>query len=192
MPPPATTLVLDGIWGRPKRFTPLIEMIRERCGPAELFYYDCSGLVIFERLGLQLAAKVRQIGGPVNLVGFSMGGLVVRAAHLVDPTLPLHRVAFLNSPLKGSWLACLCPFGAMRQMRPYDSFMKRIANTDWDVPTLSTWCPGDTMVIPGRSARCPTAQQTIRCAVPMHVWPMWSRGIWRQVVDFLSQPARCD
>jgi hypothetical protein len=40
--------MLDGIWGRPRRFEPLMEMIRRICGPAEMFRYDSSGLVPFE------------------------------------------------------------------------------------------------------------------------------------------------
>jgi pimeloyl-ACP methyl ester carboxylesterase len=185
------TLMLDGIWGRPKRFEGLIEMLREQCGPAEIFHYDSSGRVPFEQLGTQLAEEIRRRDQPVNLIGFSMGGLVVRAAHLLDPTLPIRKAAFLNSPHGGSLLAYVCPIGGIRQIRPSDSFIQRLKRVEWAIPTLATWCPWDTMVIPGRSARMSGAQEMICCAVPIHTWPIFSGGIWRRVVRFFGPTADC-
>jgi hypothetical protein len=180
------TFLLDGFIGRPQRFEKLLRMIRVRCGPAEIFRYDSTGRTRFETLGAQLADEIRRRNRPVNLIGFSMGGLVVRAAHLHDPLLPIQRAVLMNSPLRGSLLAYALPIGGIRQMRPSDEFLERIKNARWDVPTLVTWCPGDTAVIPGRSARWPAAQETICCAVPMHIWPVYSPGIHRRVVEFLA------
>jgi triacylglycerol lipase len=181
-----STLLLDGIWARPKRFEPLLEMLRGKCGPAEIFHYDSSGLRSFEELGSQLVAEIRRRDEPVNLIGFSMGGLVIRAAHLLDPSLPIRRAAFLNSPHEGSLLAYMFPFGGIRQIRPTDDFIRKLRRVEWDIPTLATWCPVDTMVVPGRSAKWWQAQQTICCSVPLHVWPIFSRSIWRSVVEFFS------
>jgi hypothetical protein len=115
-----------------------------------------------------------------------MGGLVVRAAHLLDQTLPIRRAVFLNSPIEGSWLAYAFPFGGIRQIRPSDQFIRQFRKVKWDIPTLATWCPLDTMVIPGRSARWHQAQETVSCAIPIHIWPIHSRGIWQRVVRFLQ------
>ena len=180
------TLLLDGIFGRPWRFEKLLREIRKTCGPAEIFHYSATGMMRFEELGERLAKEIRKLDQPVNLIGFSMGGLVIRAAHLHDPTLPIHRAVLMNSPLHGSLLAYALPIGGIRQMRPSDEFLRRVKNTPWNIPTLVTWCPGDTAVIPGRSARLPQAQQTICCSVPMHIWPVYSPGIRRKVVEFLS------
>jgi pimeloyl-ACP methyl ester carboxylesterase len=183
------TLMLDGIWGRPKRFDGLLQMLRASCGPAEIFHYDSSGRVSFEELGSQLAEEIRRRDQRVNLIGFSMGGLVVRAAHLLERSLPIRRAAFLNSPHAGSLLAYLFPVGGIRQIRPSDRFIQRLKRVEWKIPTLATWCPCDTMVIPGRSARLSEAQETICCAIPMHTWPIFSGYIWRRVVRFLSDDA---
>jgi hypothetical protein len=180
------TLLLDGFIGRPWRWEKLLRTIRQRVGPAEIFHYDMSGRSRFETLGAQLAAQIRRHDQPVNLIGFSMGGLVIRAAHLHDPTLPIQRAVLLNSPLRGSLLAYALPIGGIRQMRPSDEFLRRVKNTPWNIPTLVTWCPGDTAVIPGRSARWPAAQETICCSVPMHIWPVYSPGIHRRIVEFLA------
>src|SRR5258708_5286823 len=92
----AHTLLLDGIWGRPRRFAPLQRLLETRCGPTEVFHYDSSGRVPLDVLGGKLADVIRQKNEPVNIVGFSMGGLVIRAAHWLDGSLPIHRVAFVN------------------------------------------------------------------------------------------------
>jgi hypothetical protein len=180
------TLMLDGIWGRPWRFEPLMDMIRRRVGPAEMFHYQSSGRVQFEKLGAELAKEIRRRNSPVHLIGFSMGGLVVRAAHMLEPNLPIRKAVFLNSPHAGSLLAYAFPFGGIRQIRPRDRFIRRLREVEWNIPTLATWCPLDTMVIPGRSARWNRAEETITCALPVHIWPIHSREIWRRVVEFLT------
>lgn len=180
------TLMLDGIWGRPRRFEPLMQTIRQTIGPAEMFLYNSSGLIQFEQLGAELAAEIRRRNCPVNLIGFSMGGLVVRAAHMLDKDLPIQKAVFLNSPHDGSILAYAFPFGGIRQIRPSDRFIQQIRAVEWNIPTLATWCALDTMVIPGRSARWHRAQETISCAVPLHVWPIHSKRIWKRTVQFLA------
>jgi triacylglycerol lipase len=130
--------------------------------------------------------EIHRCNQPVNLIGFSMGGLVIRAAHLIDPHLPIRRAAFLNSPHEGSILAYALPWQGIKQIRPSDSFIQRLKTAEWDVPTLVSWCPFDTMIVPARSARLKGADETICCAVPVHVWPIFSRRIWRRVVSFLS------
>jgi triacylglycerol lipase len=181
------TLMLDGIWGRPRRFEGLLQMLRERVGPAEIFHYDSSGRVSFDELGRQLAEEIARYDRPVNLIGFSMGGLVIRAAHLIDPNLPIQRAAFLNSPHGGSILAYALPWQGIRQIRPANPFIQQLKTAEWNVPTLVSWCPFDTMVVPASSARWKRADETICCAVPIHVWPIFSRNIWRRVVKFLGE-----
>jgi triacylglycerol lipase len=183
----ARTLLIDGIWAPPsRRYDALAALIEERCGPTQKYYYNSSGNVRFADLGRQLADEIRRLDEEVNVVGFSMGGLIIRAAHLVDPTLPLRRAAFLNSPHSGSWLSWLLPLRGIRQMRPGSEFMRQLRDAPWDIPTLVTWCPLDLMVFPGTSARWDKAQETICCRVPAHIWPIRSRSIHRRVARFLA------
>jgi hypothetical protein len=188
----STTLILDGIWGRPRRFHPLRDLLRAECGPAEVHHYNATGLRQFEELGGQLAAKVESLGGPVNVVAFSMGGIVLRAAHLLRPTLPLRRTVFLNCPHKGSWLAYALAFRGVKQLRPSSSLMRQLGAQTWPHPTLSVWCPGDLMVLPGQSARFDCASHLVRSNVPLHTWPIWSKSLRRQVVEFLKQGESTD
>lgn len=182
-----TTLILDGIWGRPRRFEPLRRQIEQSCGPAEIFRYDASGAIPIERLGMDLGSQVQRCNGPVNLVAFSMGGIVARTAMLMNPALNLHRAVFINSPHHGSLLAYALPLPAVRQLRPGSPLMRRLQSAEWNVPTMAVWCPGDLMVLPGWSARWDAAQRHIRCDVPLHPWPVWSKRLHREVVEFLRE-----
>src|SRR5882757_6132284 len=106
---PHSTLILDGIFGRPRRFAALRRVLESTCGPTEIFHYNSTGFVPFETLAQRLCDRIRQINQPVNLLGFSMGGIVIRTAYLLDPTLPIRRAVFLNSPHAGSLLAYVMP-----------------------------------------------------------------------------------
>jgi triacylglycerol esterase/lipase EstA (alpha/beta hydrolase family) len=181
-----TTFILDGIFGRPRRFGRLRDVIERSVGPAVIHHYDSTGRTPFETLAGQLADAIRAAGTPVNLVGYSMGGIVIRSAHMLDPTLPIRRVAFLNSPHTGSLVAYLLPFPACRQMRPGSEWMKRLTACDWTIPTLAVWCPGDLVILPNRSACWAKATETICGRVPAHIWPIYSRAIHRRIAAFLA------
>ena len=181
-----TTFILDGIFGRPRRFGRLRDVIEKTVGPAIIHHYDSTGRTPFESLARQLADAIRAANTPVNLLGYSMGGIVIRSAHLLDPTLPIRRAAFLNSPHVGSLIAYLLPFPACRQMRPNSDWMNRLAAVEWSIPTLAVWCPGDPIIVPNRSACWAKATETICGRVPAHIWPIYSKSIHRRIAAFLS------
>ena len=180
------TLILDGIFGRPGRFGAMRRVIERQCGPTEVFHYNSTGFVPFERLAERLCARIREIGEPVNVLGFSMGGIVIRTAHLLHPSTPIRRAVFLNSPHAGSLLAYAMPMAAgTRQLWPGSSLMRQLAAAKWTIPTLVTWCPLDAAIIPGRSANWARARESIRCGVPLHTW-VGSKNIQQRVAEFLA------
>jgi pimeloyl-ACP methyl ester carboxylesterase len=182
-----TTIILDGIFGRPSRFKAMRRMLESECGPTEVFHYNSTGFVSFERLAERFSRRVREIGEPVNVIGFSMGGIVIRTAHLLDPSLSIHRAVFLNSPHAGSFLAYAMPVAVgARQLWPGSDLMRCLAAAEWSIPTMVTWCPLDAAVIPGRSANWAKAQESIRCATPIHTWVVGSAHVHRRVAQFLA------
>jgi triacylglycerol esterase/lipase EstA (alpha/beta hydrolase family) len=184
---PFTTILLDGIFGRPSRFARLRRLLDSTTGPTEVFHYNATGFVRFERLAERLSARIRQLNQPVNVIGFSMGGIVIRTAHLLDPTFPIRRAVFMNTPHAGSMLAYIGPLApGVRQLWPGSKLMTQLAQAEWNIPTLVTWCPYDTAIIPARSANWPKAQQSIRCPFPLHTWVVGSPRIQQQIATFLS------
>jgi pimeloyl-ACP methyl ester carboxylesterase len=184
--PPARTLILDGIWGSHSRWERLRSRIAADVGPCTIWRYDNSGRTPLESLGGALASELQRMNAPVNLVGYSMGGLVIREAFRQMPGLKVRRVALLNSPHNGSVAAALIPLAACRDMRPGSAFLRRLNAAPWTHPTLATWCPLDLMVVPGSSARWKQASLVLRLDIPMHVWPVLSVRTHRSIADFLG------
>lgn len=183
---PATTLILDGIFGSHRRWEGLRRRVEKQVGPATIWHYANYGTRGLEELGEALARRISEIEGPVNLVGYSMGGLVVREAMRCAPHLPVHRVALLCSPHAGSLVAWCLPLKAVRQMRPQSAFLRQLNAAEWRPRTLVVWCPGDLMVLPSHSARWDRAHQVHRCDIPAHAWPVYSRSIHQKVARFLA------
>jgi triacylglycerol esterase/lipase EstA (alpha/beta hydrolase family) len=182
------TFILDGIWGRPRRWEPLRRAIESRVGPAEIYHYDASGMRRFETLAAKLIDRIRTIDQPVNLIGFSMGGLVCRTACLLAPDLPVRRAAFLNTPHGGSILAFAAPLAGIRQLCPGSDLLCKLAKQPWTVPTLVVWNPLDTAVLPPRHTRWkanPSASEAV-CGVPLHIWPIFSSRLRERIVAFMA------
>ncbi len=181
------TVLLDGLWGWKGRIDSVAAHLTHRGLPTTVYRYPHSGCHDIRDLGHGLSEFIRQQGWPsVNLIGFSMGGLVCRAAVLADPTLPVRRAAFVNTPHGGTWVAWLLPLRGIRQMRPKSDFLRELDAQPWSIRSLAIWCPGDLMVVPGCSAKWPCASQTLVCTVPMHIWPLLSRTLQTRVAQFLQ------
>lgn len=184
------TVILDGIWGRRGRFARLRRTLERDVGPTEMFNYRADGVGCLRAEAEKFAAAIRG-RDPVNVVAFSMGGVVAREAYRADPTLPIRRAAFLNCPHRGSWLAYLAsPFKVLRgvrQLRPSSAFIAGLAKSAWRVPTLAVWCPMDYAIVPGTSARWRSASEVVCCPVPWHTWPIRSRSIHARLVRFFTQ-----
>jgi triacylglycerol lipase len=187
---PSHTIILDGIWGRPWRWKCLAQRIeRTGVGSASIFSYNASGMIPMKSLGQHLLDEIDRQGPAdrVNVVAHSMGGLVIRAAHLLRPTLPLRRAVMMCSPLHGSLLAHLLPLPGVRDMKPGSAFLKELQAIEpqWNIRTMTMWTHGDLAVVPGKSARWSKAEQRICFWMPAHNWPRWSGGLQDQVVKFL-------
>lgn len=181
-------LLLDGWLGGPQR----LERMRRNLeamgsGECRIWEYDTSGRQSISTLASGLVRAIRSGNREVCLVGFSMGGLVVREALRQDPDLPVQRVACLNSPNQGTWLAYGLPLPALREMRPNSPFLGCLNGAPCPVPLLNVWCPGDLIVVPGLNARLARASAERCCLVPAHVWPLFSREFHRVIAAFFNQ-----
>ena len=127
--PPIATL--EGLRGRPGAIVRVIPIIpgivnydlmrsleRALCGAGyrldeTLHYFGYDWRLRIIDLGAALAAEVRRVaeraGGPIDMLGLSNGGPMIRAAFAADRTLPVERVVTSGGPIGGSveTLACL-------------------------------------------------------------------------------------
>jgi hypothetical protein len=127
--PPIATL--DGLRGQPGGIVRVIAIVpglynydlmlsleRALCGAGyrvdeTLHYFAYDWRLRIVDLGVALAAEVRRIaertGGPIDMLGLSNGGPMVRAAFAADGALPVERVVTSGGPHGGAveTLACL-------------------------------------------------------------------------------------
>lgn len=180
------TYILDGIWGYHVRWEHLRSRLDREVGPSHIWRYNNTGLVSLETLGKELAAELEKVDGAVNLIGFSMGGIVVREALRQSPNLKVRGVVLMHTPNDGSLNGHLLPMlPACRELQPGSEFLRRLAESPWNRPTFVTWCPYDLMVFPGKSACWSKATESLRCDMPMHNWPVMSRAVHNAVIKFL-------
>lgn len=92
----------------------------------------------------------------LDLVGFSMGGIVGR--YYVQKAGGLHRVnrlITLSSPHNGTWTGFLRPNIGACQMRPHSPFLRTLNRTAHDLQKVkftSLWTPYDLMIVPAHSS----------------------------------------
>lgn len=137
-----------------------------------------DGRARIEVLAQQLAEFIdRQVGRdqPIDVIGFSMGGLVSR--YYVQRLGGLDRVDHFISicaPNHGTHLALLMPlFAGIRQMCPNSDFLNDLNRDAIDqlgqINYTSLWTPSDLMIIPADSARMPIGRN-LPIPAKMHAW----------------------
>jgi pimeloyl-ACP methyl ester carboxylesterase len=181
------TILLDGLWGSPWRLRGMQRNLQSRnLGPVDIFSYNSSGTIPLETLADELAGFLG--GAPARIVAHSMGGIITRLACQRHNTIQIVQAALLCVPHHGSALAGIIPFAGVRQLAPGSGVLKSLAAQEWRIPTMTIWCPGDLLVVPGSSARWKKAIQEICCPIPLHNWPVISRHYHHRIADFfLSQ-----
>jgi pimeloyl-ACP methyl ester carboxylesterase len=97
-------LILHGIWNARSWVAPLAWRLRAEGFDAEVFGYDS----VFggpEAAIPRLIDHLQSTGGPIGLVGHSLGGVIALETLRQAPDLPVPRVVCLGSPLRGSLTA---------------------------------------------------------------------------------------
>ena len=153
------------------------------------------GQVGLEELGAQVAAFVDQTfgsGEPLDLVGFSMGGLVARYyVQQLGGVDRVRRLVTLASPHRGTLLAWCIPNPGCRQMRPGSKFLRSLdADRDWlrRVEVTSLLTPLDLMIVPSWSSRMDGARNLTKWVLA-HPLMVSQRACLEAVVEVLGARA---
>lgn len=154
------------------------------------------GAAGLEVLAEQVARYIDQTfsaGQAIDLVGFSMGGIVSR--YYVQRLGGLDRVqrfVTIASPHLGTWAAYSRWNAGCGQMRPNSPFLLGLNQNLALLSQLnftSIWTPFDLMIIPANSSHLPVGK-SIQVPVGGHAWMVRdSRSILR-VAEALSEPLR--
>ncbi|NJL86640.1 MAG: alpha/beta fold hydrolase [Leptolyngbyaceae cyanobacterium SM1_1_3] len=100
---------------------------------------------------------------PIDLLGFSMGGLVSRYyVQRLGGIERVQRFVTVSAPHQGSWLAYGRWNSGCEQMRPNSLFIQDLSQ---DIRVLSQteftsiWTPYDLMIVPAESSRLPVGRE---------------------------------
>jgi triacylglycerol lipase len=154
-------VLVHGFMYTGRRMEPLARYLRKRGWEAHTFTMSPSwGQAPIEHLAQQLASYLDRTfppETPINLVGFSMGGLTCR--YYVQRMGGMSRTEHLvtiSSPHHGTLAAHWLNRPGCVQMRPDSNFLKDL-NHDVEelrqVKFASIWTPLDLMILPATSSR---------------------------------------
>ena len=165
--PIAPPLVLvHGLWDTPRLFDSLQRELAGRRGPVLAPHLPHGlGQVPLEELAEQLDRHITERFGtetPVDLLGFSMGGVISRAwIQLLAGHRRTRRFISVASPQQGSWVALPWPrrpLAGIADMKPGSALLRKLqeeADLLESVECCSFYCATDLMVVPGWRAVLP-------------------------------------
>jgi triacylglycerol lipase len=156
-----------------------------------------DGSAPIQRLAEQLAAFIESGFGsdePVNLFGFSMGGLIHRVfLQEMGGWQRVRKFVTVATPHRGTMTARLASRVAVQeawlQMRPESDFIMRL-NRDLSalerVQFTSVWSPLDLTIVPANSSVLPVGK-TRRVWSPAHGIMMYDPNVMRVVAGLLKE-----
>jgi triacylglycerol lipase len=125
----------------------------------------------------------------IDLIGFSMGGLVSR--YYIQRLGGLHRLSrfiTISSPHKGTIAAYFSPREGCVQMRPHSDFLQDLNGTmDQlnEVNFVSIWTPFDLIILPPNSSELPVGEN-IPLPVLTHPLMVRDHRVINRIVNLLS------
>jgi triacylglycerol lipase len=160
-------LLIHGIWDRQEIFNTMSTYMSEEGWQVySLNLIPNDGSAKMEVLAQQVADYIKENlppEKPLDLVGFSMGGLVSRYyVQRLGGIERVQRFITISSPHQGTYTAYATGLDGYVQMRPKSDFLQDL---DRDVKMLarinftSIWTPLDAMIIPANSSQMPIGKE---------------------------------
>jgi len=188
-------LLIHGIWDTNAIFNPMTAYLSQR--GFHVYSLDLTpnnGSLGLDLLAVQLAKFIDNSFDPeqpLDLIGFSMGGLVSR--YYVQRLGGINRVQrfiTLSSPHSGTLTAYSLWLPGYVQMRPGSSFIRDL-NQDaamlQDINFTSIWTPYDAMIVPANSSQMPIGRQ-VKQNILLHQLMVTDPKILPTVVAELEAP----
>ncbi|NJO40410.1 MAG: lipase [Cyanobacteria bacterium CRU_2_1] len=156
----------------------------------------CNGDVCLSVLARQVAKYVDRVFVPtqaIDLVGFSMGGIISRYyVQRLGGIRRVQRFVTIASPHNGTWAAYSRSNLGCVQMRPNSLFLENL-NQDAlilkQINFTSIWTPLDLIIIPANSSQLPVGKDK-PVWVGGHAWMVSDTKGIEAVAEELSEPLR--
>lgn len=176
---------------------PLVDYLqREALQPIALSPQPSNGTVSIEILAQQLAKLIEQRVSPkqrLNLVGFSMGGLVCRVyLQQLGGARRSDRLVTVATPHQGTWSAYSFNRPACVEMRPGSQFLAQLNGDLTALRTIavtSIWTPFDITIMPAVNSYLGVGD-FISVLSPFHQLMLMDSRVLRVIADTLHYPLR--
>ena len=129
---------------------------------------------------------------PIDLIGFSMGGLVTRYyLQRLGGVERVKRYISISAPNQGTLTAYLLPYSGITQMRPKSSFLTDL-NQDYyqiaqKVQVTTVWTQWDLIIVPAVSS-CLGIGKEVVIPVSLHPWMLTDPRVLGVIVAALQEP----
>jgi triacylglycerol lipase len=129
-------------------------------------------------------------GQIIDLLGFSMGGLVTRYyLQRLGGVERVKRYITISAPNNGTLTAYSLPLKGITQMRINSSFLQDL-NQDHDqylskLQVTNLWTPYDLMILPAHSSKMGIGRE-ISVPVAVHAWMPSDRRVMKLIASALS------
>ncbi|MGA1622001.1 MAG: esterase/lipase family protein [Synechocystis sp.] len=154
-----------------------------------------DGRASLTQLAQQVADYIDQTFSPhqaIDLVGFSMGGLVTR--YYLQRLAGIDRVkryVTISAPNQGTLLGYSLPLTGVQEMRWQSEFLQDL-NRDYQtllaaLQVTVLWTPFDLMILPPSSSQLDIGEEIV-LPVPVHAWMVSDRRCLLAVETALSRP----
>lgn len=187
-------LLVHGIKDDARKMEPMARYLRAQGWDAKTMSFRPSwgqkGLDVLAEQVAQFIAENYAPGEKIDLVAFSMGGLVTRYyLQRLGGLDRVQRYVTISTPHRGTFVAYLLPNTGCRQMRPGSAFLRDLESDAHRLEQLaftSLWTPLDTIILPARSSIIPQAHCE-RLVVALHPLMVVQGNIKRAVAAALSR-----
>ena len=187
-------LLIHGIKDDARKMEPMARYLRAQGWDAKTMSFRPSwgqkGLDVLAGQVAQFIGEKYAPGERIDLVAFSMGGLVTRYyLQRLGGLERVQRFVTLSTPHRGTLLAYLLPNAGCRQMRPGSAFLRDLESDADRLAALdftSFWTPLDTIIVPARSSLMPQARNE-RMVIALHPLMVWQPSVQRAVAGALSR-----
>jgi triacylglycerol lipase len=189
------TILVPGFSDRASLLRPLERALRKKGIDAYVVSPQPSdGTVSIDVLAEELASEINALfppTQPLNLFGFSMGGLVCRTyIQRLGGLGRTLRLVTLATPHQGTYAAYLYNRPACFQMRPGSQFLVGL-NTDVDMLAqiyfVSIWTPLDLTILPPASSMLPIGEMAPILS-PFHRTLVYDPRVVAVVTEHLRKP----
>ncbi|MTF39797.1 esterase/lipase family protein [Cyanobacterium aponinum] len=126
----------------------------------------------------------------INLIGFSMGGLVTRYyLQRLNGIDRVNKYVSISAPNNGTNNAHFLPLKGIQQMRPNSEFLQDLNNDVKDIlskiETLVMWTPFDAMILPPKSSVMGVGKE-VNFPVLIHRWMLEDKRVFNAILNFLG------